>query len=313
MSIPQTTPIPAIALHETGPIVSRLVLGAWRLADWQQSSSETLAFIQQCLEWGITTFDHADIYGNYTCEALFGTALKGKSSLRSHLQLITKCGIKLVSSNRPSHTIKHYDTSYDHILTSVDNSLRNLQTDYLDLLLIHRPDPLMDADETASAFTHLKQAGKVLHFGVSNFSPSQFDLLASRLAFPLVTNQIEISVLHLEPFTDGTLNHSQRLKIAPLAWSPLAGGRLFQDDSPQALRVRQVLGEIANQLSDSSTDVTIDQVAIAWLLSHPANIVPILGTGNLERIRSAIAAINLKLTREQWFSIWTASTGTDVP
>lgn len=313
MTISQATPIPSLALHATGPVVSRLIWGAWRLAGSQQSPSETLSFIQQCLEWGITTFDHADIYGDYTCEALFGTALKVQSTLRSQLQFITKCGIKLVSKHRPNYSIKHYDTSYDHIVTSVETSLKNLQTDYLDLLLIHRPDPLMDADETAAAFTDLKQAGKVLHFGVSNFSPSQFDLLASRLAFPLVTNQIEISVTHLNAFADGTLDHSQRLKIAPLAWSPLGGGRLFQGDDSQVVRVRRALGAIANQLSDSSTSMTIDQVAIAWLLSHPANIVPILGTGNLERIRAAIAAINLKLTREQWFSVWIASTGVDVP
>lgn len=313
MAISQTIPIPSLPLHETGPVVSRLILGVWRLASWQQSPQETLSLIQQCHEWGITTIDHADIYGNYTCEALFGTALKGKSSLRSHLQLITKCGIKLVSSNRPQHSIKHYDTSYKHILASVDTSLQNLQTDYLDLLLIHRPDPLMDADDTAAAFTHLKQAGKVLHFGVSNFSPSQFDLLASRLTFPLVTNQIEISALHLNAFADGTLDHSQRLRIAPLAWSPLGGGRLFQDDSAQTARVRHVLGTIAKQLSDASTTVTIDQVAIAWLLAHPANIVPILGSGKRDRIRTAADAIPLKLTREQWFAIWTASTGSDVP
>ncbi len=313
MTTPQTVPIPAISLHAAGPTVSRLILGVWRLASWQQSPQETLALIQQCQEWGITTIDHADIYGNYTCEALFGTALQGKSSLRSQLQLITKCGIKLVSSNRPDHTIKHYDTSYEHILTSVDTSLRNLRTDYLDLLLIHRPDPFMDADATAAAFIHLQQTGKVRHFGVSNFSPSQFDLLASRLPFPLVTNQIEISVLHLNAFTDGTLDQSQRLKTAPLAWLPFGGGRLFREESPQAERLRRVLSEIAAQLTHSSTPVTIDQVALAWLLSHPARIVPILGTGNLERIRAATVAINLKLTREQWFTIWTASTGTEVP
>lgn len=313
MAIPQTIPISSLPLHDAEPIVSRLIWGAWRLADWKLSPQETLSLVQQCLEWGITTIDHADIYGNYTCESLFGTALRGNSSLRSHLQLITKCGIKLVSSNRPNHSIKHYDTSYNHILASVDNSLKNLQTDYLDVLLIHRPDPFMDVDETAAAFTHLKQAGKVLHFGVSNFSPSQFNLLASRLAFPLVTNQIEISVLHLTAFTDGTLDHSQQLKIAPLAWSPLGGGRLFQDETPQTVRLRQALGTIATQLSNSLTKVTIDQVALAWLLSHPARIVPILGTGNLERIRSAIAALDLKLTREQWFTIWTASTGSEVP
>jgi len=310
--MPQAQPVPSISLHGNAPVVSRLILGLWRLASWQQSPQETLALVQQCVEWGITTFDHADIYGDYTCETLFGRALSGQSALRSQLQLITKCGIKLVSCNRPKHTLKHYDTSYEHILASVDASLHNLQTDYLDILLIHRPDPFMDADETAAAFTQLKQAGKVLHFGVSNFSPSQFDLLASRLSFPLVTNQIEISVMHLNAFTDGTLDQSQRLKMAPLAWSPLAGGHLFQEESPQALRLRQVLGEMARQFSQSHSVVSLDQVALAWLLVHPARIVPILGSGNYDRIQSAIAALSLPLTREQWFAIWTASTGTEV-
>lgn len=297
-----------ISLYPKEPLVSRLILGVWRMAEWQQSPQETLALIQQCVELGVTTFDHADIYGNYTCEELFGTALQASPQLRSQIQLISKCGIKLVSQNRPAHQLKHYDTSRDHILTSVDHSLQALQTDYLDVLLIHRPDPLMDADEVAEVFSQLKQAGKVLHFGVSNFSPSQLDLLASRLAFPLVTNQIEISVMHLDAFTDGTLDQCQRLKIAPMAWSPFAGGQLFQGQTPKAVRVRQAVEAIAQSLGAS-----LDQVALAWLLTHPAQIVPILGTGNLDRIRRAVEAENLKLSREQWFTLWTASTGVNVP
>lgn len=295
-----------IALHPETPI-SRLVLGVWRMAEWQQSSQETLSLIQQCVDWEITTFDHADLYGDYTCEGLFGDALKHNLALRSHIQLITKCGIKLVSKNRPEHVIKHYDTSHVHILQSVDRSLQQLRTDYLDVLLIHRPDPLMDADQVADAFTRLKQSGKVRQFGVSNFSPSQFDLLASRLDFPLVTNQIEISVMHLEAFTDGTLDHCQRLRITPMAWSPLGGGELFSNSS-QAVRLQKALAAVARSL-----DATVDQVALAWLLAHPARIVPILGTGNLARIKSATQAERFALTREQWFSIWAASTGVEVP
>jgi len=297
-----------IMLHQQGPCLSRLIAGVWRMAEWQQSPDETLTFIEQCLELGITTFDHADLYGDYTCEAIFGRALKADPALRSRIQLVSKCGIKLVSKNRPNHHIKHYDTSYDHILASVDNSLKSLQTDYLDLLLIHRPDPLMDADQVALAFTQLQKAGKVLHFGVSNFQPSQVDLLASRLKRPLVTNQVEISVMYLDPFLDGTLDQCQQLRMAPMAWSPLGGGELFTGESPKALRLRAALGTIA-ELNQAS----IDQVALAWLLTHPAQILPILGTGNLERLRSAAVAEHLKLTREQWFAIWTASTGTDVP
>lgn len=296
-----------IALHIENPTVSRLVLGVWRMAEWQQSPQETLAFIQQCIDLGITSFDHADLYGGYTCEGLFGNALKLDPTLRSRIQLITKCGIKLVSKNRPEHTIKHYDTSYDHILKSVDHSLQQLHTDYLDVLLIHRPDPLMNADEVAAAFTQLKQSGKVQYFGVSNFSASQFELLASRLDFPLVTNQLEISVMHLDAFTDGTLDQCQRLRVAPMAWSPLGGGDLF-GDSPKAVRLQKTLTAVAQPFNAS-----LDQVALAWLLVHPARIVPILGTGNLERIKTATKAEEISLTREQWFAIWTASTGVDVP
>lgn len=302
-------PVSSISLHKQGPICSRPALGVWRMAEWKMSSSEILSFIHACLDLGITTFDHADIYGDYTCEALFGAALSQEPALRSRLQLISKCGIKLVSPNRPSHTIKHYDTSRAHILASVDRSLQALHTDYLDVLLIHRPDPFMDADDTAEAFIQLQQSGKVQHFGVSNFLPSQVDLLSSRLPFPLVTNQIEISVMHLNAFTDGTLDQCQRLRMAAMAWSPLGGGDLFKGDSPKAVRLRQALSAIAQQFGQ----MTIDQIALAWLLAHPANILPILGTGQIDRIRRAIAAADLKLTREQWFTIWSASTGTEVP
>jgi predicted oxidoreductase len=297
-----------ILLYPEALQVSRLVLGVWRMAEWQQSASESLALIQRCVEMGITTFDHADLYGDYTCEGLFGNALKLAPALRSQIQLISKCGIKLVSKNRPEHTIKHYDTSDAHILNSVDHSLQQLQTDYLDLLLIHRPDPLMDADQVANAFIQLKQSGKVRHFGVSNFSPSQYELLASRLDFPLVTNQIEISVMHLAAFTDGTLDQCQRLRVAPMAWSPLGGGALF-GNSPKAVRLQKALAAVAQQFDQA----TVDQVALAWLFTHPARIVPILGTGNLAHIESAVMAESFNLTREQWFAIWTASTGVEVP
>ncbi|PSB19601.1 oxidoreductase [filamentous cyanobacterium CCP2] len=297
-----------IALHPDGLTCSRLIWGVWRLAEWNISTTELRSFIDTCLELGITTFDHADIYGEYTCESLFGEALKTNSYLRDRMQLVSKYGIKLVSPNRPEHTLKHYDTSQQHLLASVENSLQNLQTDRLDLLLIHRPDPFMNADEVAEAFTKLRQAGKVLYFGVSNFTPSQFDLLASRLDFPLITNQIELSVMHLTPFEDGTLEQCQRLRIAPMAWSPLGGGELFSGETPKVIRLRQALEVIAQELN-----ATIDQIALAWLLAHPVNIVPILGSGNLDRIRSAVGAERFHLPRVEWVTILIASTGVPVP
>jgi predicted oxidoreductase len=184
-----------------------------------------------------------------------------------------------------------------------------LQTDRIDLLLIHRPDPLMDASEVASAFTALHRAGKVLHFGVSNFAPSQFLVLASRLEFPLVTNQVEISVLNMTALEDGTVDLCQRLGIAPMAWSPLGGGQLFRSKTQRATRLRRALASLGEELGTAS----LDQVALAWILKHPARIVPVLGSGRLGRIHSAAEAEAVQLSREEWFAIWTASAGEEVP
>ena len=298
-----------IEMAKGGPFLSRMALGLWRLADWGLDDGQLLDLIRASLELGLTTFDHADIYGDYACEQLFGRALGQDPSLRERMQLVTKCGIKLVSARRPEHGLKHYDTSRAHIIASAENSLRMLGTDRIDLLLIHRPDPLMDADEIAAAFTALRDAGKVLHFGVSNFTPSQFELLASRLHFPLVTNQVELSPMNMEVLHDGTIDQCQRLGISPMAWSPLAGGRLFQDEAAQAGSLHSTLTTIGAQLGGA----TVDQVALAWILRHPARIIPVLGTGKIERVRSAAGAEALELTREQWFSIWSASAGGPVP
>jgi predicted oxidoreductase len=204
---------------------------------------------------------------------------------------------------------KHYDTSAQHILASVENSLRALRTDRLDVLLIHRPDPLLDPDDVAEAFMQLQRSGKVLFFGVSNFTPSQFDALQSRLETPLVTQQIELSVMRPEPLHDGTVDQCLKLGIAPMAWSPLAGGALFHSEAPRAVRLREALNSVGEQLGGAS----VDQVALAWLLRHPARIVPILGTHSVARIHSAAAALSLVLDRQQWFTIWSASMGHEVP
>jgi predicted oxidoreductase len=298
-----------ISISVDGPEFSRLALGLWRLIAWELSDAQLLDLIHACLDLGITTFDHADIYGDYGCEHLFGRALALEPALRDKMQLVTKCGVKLVSANRPAHTIKHYDTGREHIIASAETSLKLLRTDRLDLLLVHRPDPLLDPEEVAEAFAELRQAGKVLHFGVSNFTPSQFELLASRLALPLVTNQVEISVLHMDALHDGTLDQCLRLGIAPMAWSPLGGGRLFRGKDEQAIRVRRALSAVGEVLGGAS----LDQVALAWLLGHPARVIPVLGTGKVERIRKAVHAEDLQLTRQQWFAIWSASKGEDVP
>ena len=297
-----------IQLTEGGPTFSRIVAGIMRLREWDMDTPDLINFVYQCLDLGITTFDHADIYGSYRVEELFGRALSAEPSLRDRIELVTKCGIQLVSANRPDTRVHHYDTSYDHIITSAERSLRNFRTQTLDLLLIHRPDPLMDADEVAGALSALRAAGKIRHAGVSNFTPSQFALLQSRLDFPLVTNQIELSVLFLDPLRDSTLDQLQQLRVRPMAWSPVAGGRLFDPMDERARRVRGALEAIGQELGAS-----VDQVALAWLLRHPARVLPVMGTGKIERLREAVAAENVTLDRQQWFAIWEASAGHEVP
>ncbi len=297
-----------INLGPGGPDFSRLAWGAWRLADAHLSGKEILALARQAVELGLTTVDHADLYGDYTCEKLFGDALAGERQLLSQLQLVTKCGIKMVSPNRPAHRVKHYDTSRAHIMASVENSLVQLRAERIDLLLIHRPDPLMEADEVARAFVDLRAAGKVAHFGVSNFTTGQFDLLASRLPFPLVTNQVQLSVLSLEAMENGTLDQCQRLRISPMAWSPLHGGRLLTEEGERGRAVRDALVAIAREVN-----ATAEQVAIAWLLMLPCKPLPVVGTTNPERLRSLAEAERVSLSREQWFTIWTAYLGRRVP
>ena len=242
-----------VRLSPTGPEVSRIAFGLWRLQDWQRTTQELISLTEQCIELGITTTDHADIYGGYQCEALFGAALAAAPGLRQRIEIVSKCGIKLVSPQRPAHGVQHYDTSAAHIIASAEQSLRNLHTDYLDLLLLHRPDPLMQIDAVAEAFETLRAAGKVRHFGVSNFTPSQFEMLASRCS--LVTNQVEASVLHTSALEDGTFDQCQRLAIAPMIWSALGGGRLFSDSGAQAQRVRSTLDALGqrHQVSASTS------------------------------------------------------------
>ena len=270
---------------------SRLIMGTMRLGSWgaKMDAKGYLNVIHASLDQGINTFDLADIYGDYTAEAEFGAALSLEPGLRDKIQLITKCGICRVCDNRPQYFVKHYDTSAEHIIGSVDRALRELGTDRIEQLLIHRPDALMDADEVAEAFTRLAEAGKVLSFGVSNFTPRQFDLLNSR--YPLSTNQVEAHLLHLDPFLDGTLDQLQQHRLAPQAWSPLGGGALFRGDSgDEAARIRVVAHSLGKKYG-----LAMDQILLAWLLRHPSEIRPVLGTSKIERIASAVQALNVEL------------------
>lgn len=294
-----------ITLAPQGPEFSRFVMGYWRLMDWNMSPLQLASFIEEHLDLGITTVDHADIYGGYQCESAFGEALKLVPALRQRMEIVTKCGI--ATTAKPENALGHYITDSAHIIKSAEQSLVNLATDHIDLLLIHRPDPLMDADEVAEAFLNLHQSGKVRHFGVSNFTPAQFALLQSRLPFTLATNQVEISPVHQPLLLDGTLDQLQQLRIRPMAWSCLGGGRLFNDDEFRPLR--DELETVARELNAES----IEQVVYAWILRLPSKPLPIIGSGKIERVRSALAAEELQMSRQQWFRIRKAALGYDVP
>ena len=292
--------------HRNPAGLSTVVAGAWRLAEWGWTPQQRLAWIEGNLDLGVTSFDHADIYGGYSVEALFGEALALRPALRARMQLVSKCGIRLVTPARPGHRIKHYDTSAGHVRASVDQSLQALRTDHLDLLLIHRPDALMDFDELADTFEALRREGKVRCFGVSNFTPQQLAPLHRRIA--LATHQIELSPLCTDALHDGVLDQCQDLGLRPMIWSPLAGGRLFTSDDPRAQRVRQTLEAMAAELGVSTTTLVI-----AWVLRHPSQPLPILGSRRIEVARDALAAQALRLDAQQWWRIWTAATGHEVP
>lgn len=298
-----------VTIAPQGPDFSELVQGYWRLGEWGMTPQQRLTFLKQHLELGITTVDHADIYGNYQCETLFGEALALEPSLREQMQIVTKCDINLCGDKTPQRKINHYDTSSAHIYQSVNNSLERLGVSEIDVLLIHRPDALMEADEVAEAFSELHKVGKVKHFGVSNFSPRQFELLQSRLGKPLVTNQVEINPLNFEVAHDGTLDQLQMNRTRPMAWSCLAGGSLFSGDTEQAKRVREELEAIRVEIGAQS----IDQVIFAWVRRLPSKPLPIIGSGKIERVQAAIAALEFELTREQWYRVWVASKGHGVP
>lgn len=289
--------------------LSQFVYGFWRAAEWGYSTKESTELVRYCMDLGITTFDHADIYGDYTCEGIFGKVLKAEPSLRDQMEIVTKCGIKLISPNRPNHQMKSYDTSFEHIIWSAENSLKELATDHIDLLLIHRPDPFINPAEVARAFDQLKTQGKVLHFGVSNFTVQQFKTLSSYLSMPLITNQIEISASCTDAFADGNIDFCQEQRIHPMAWSPLGGGSIFTSEESKEKRLRTKLEEVASAIGAES----IDQVILAWLLAHPVGILPVLGTGKTDRIARSAAVTELKMTRDQWFDILQTSWGHDVP
>ncbi len=285
--------------------LSPIIAGTMNWGVWQGNftTAQMAKLINDCLSYGITSFDHADIYGGYTTEAEFGQAFTESGVKREDLQFISKCGIQHTVGNRPNK-VKHYDYSKEYIIWSAENSLKFLQTDYLDLLLLHRPSPLMQADEIAEAVEKLKSEGKIREFGVSNFTNSQTDLIRSRTE--VVCNQIEFSATAYQPMLDGTLDYMQVHNIKPLAWSPV--GSLFKRANPQTQRLKSLLLDLGDKYDTSS-----DMLLLAWILRHPAGIVPVSGSLQSERLKFQMKATGIKLELEDWFAIWTESMGEKVP
>ena len=284
---------------------SKIIAGTMTWGIWGKncSTQEMTALMHSCLESGISSFDHADIYGGYTTEAAFGKAFTESKIDRKDIQLISKCGIQMISENR-NNRIKHYAYSKEYIIASTEQSLKHLQTDYLDLLLLHRPSPLMQANEIAEAVEKLTTTGKILDFGVSNFTPSQCDLIEAKTKINY--NQVEFSVTHLDPMLDGSLDHMQTNRITPMCWSPL--GTVFRKDDEQSQRIQKKANELA-----SKYEVSNDIILLAWILKHPAGIMPVCGTADKNRLSKLMQATTFEMELEDWFSLWTASTGNDVP
>ncbi|MGS2740308.1 aldo/keto reductase [Sinomicrobium sp. M5D2P17] len=284
---------------------SRIIAGTMTWGSWGKklSGKEMEERMYHCLENGITTFDHADIYGGYTTEEEFGKAYAKSSIVREDIQLISKCGIQYVCENR-DNKIKHYNYTANYIVESVEQSLRNLRTDYLDLLLLHRPSPLMDAGEIAEAVEKLHFSGKIIDFGVSNFTPSQMELIGS--VVEVSANQIEFSITGFDAMHNGTLDYMMVKRMLPMAWSPL--GKTFRENTPQTDRIQQLLMDLVVKYH-----ISADQLLLAWILKHPAGIHPVIGTTSPERITNAVKAPGIEMETEDWFSLLVASQGHKVP
>lgn len=303
--------IPHVNLAPQGPSVSQLVYGTWRLlAEPELANPSAIERrLNLCADLGMTTIDTAEVYGGYDVEERLGHALKLSPALKQRLQIITKLGIYVPNHRHPERTVAFYNASAERIEKSVDKSLRLLGVDALDVLLIHRPDWFCAASDTASGLERVEAAGKVKAVGVSNYTVSQFELLQSRLSLPLVTNQVELSLLQMGSLYDGTLDQCQQRGIRPMAWSPLGGGRLFDPDDPAASRIRKTCAA----LSDKYGGVSVSSLVHAWVLAHPSGCVPVIGTNKEDRIRDLAGAAHLKLDRQDWYALWEAAQGHRIP
>ena len=291
-----------IYLSDSGPKVSPAVYGFYRWGNGDLSQNKMETTVNLCLELGINTFDHADIYGDYECEELFGQVIKNKSVKRDELVLFTKCGINLPHPSRPDIRVKHYDTSRKHILKSLENSLRNLRTDYIDIFLLNQLDPLSNLEETALTLHKLRETGKVKNIGVVNFSVFQHQLLSSYLRIPIVTNHIELNLLNTTAFDNGQIDYLKQKYMRPLATAPLAEGKIANSIEKRPLLIRRKLEELSPKYS-----ANIESIAVAWIVKLGA--LPLVGTTDEQRIRNIVSAFDIDLDRQDWYELYEASRG----
>ncbi|MBP7549215.1 MAG: aldo/keto reductase [Gemmatimonadaceae bacterium] len=303
--------VPRHRLAAHGPEFSRLAYGTWRLLNdtTPPTPQSVLARLQRCADLGITTIDTAEIYGRYQVEEALGAALALDKGLRQRLEIVTKAGIYVPNAFHPARKVSYYDATGARLIKSLEKSLRFLGVGHVELLLVHRPDWLTHPDETAEGLNRLLKDGKIRSAGVSNYNVHQFDALNARMDEPLVTNQVEFSLLRMDPIFDGVLDHCMRLGVSPMAWSPLGGGRLVRTDDEAGVRVQQAVAEIAERRGGA----TVDQVAYAWIMAHPSRPMPIIGSNQVERIERAAKAATIQLTREDWYALWTAAQGKRIP
>ncbi|WP_412519488.1 aldo/keto reductase [Staphylococcus simulans] len=290
---------------------SKIIQGFWRLNDWQMSAQSLNRYLHQLVELGVTTMDHADIYGDYRCEQLFGEALALSPELRDQIELVSKCGIILPTDKFAQFDGHRYDLSKHHMVEAVNRSLQNLQTDTLDTLLIHRPSPLMNPDEVRDALDVLVEEGKIKSFGVSNFNHAQYDLLSQGIRshkLHIAVNQLEVSPYHATPIYDGTIDHMYKDDVKIMAWSPLAGGKLLNLEDEKSKRVMAVISPLAYKYN-----VAPASIVTAWLLKHPATIMPIMGTSQIERMQDAVKGLEVIITDQEWFDIYVAVLGHHIP
>ena len=302
---------PRVQLSPNGPSFSQLVYGTWRILDDKATATpeNLMQRFQKCLELGITTIDTAEIYGLYLVEEFIGQTLKLDPAIRAKMEIVTKAGIYVPCDFHPERKTNFYNATAQRLIKSAEKSLRFLGTDYIDLFLVHRPDWLTSIDETAEGLNKLLKDGKIRSAGVSNYNVHQFDALNSRMDQPLATNQIEFHLLHMDPIYDGSLDQAQKLRFKPMAWSPLAGGRLLDPANEAGQRIRQACATISAKYGNA----TVDQLAYAWIMAHPSAPLPVIGTNKLDRLEAAAQAATIKLEREDWYALWTAAKGHGIP